>query len=603
MPRETYPDLRHRLTAELGENALRSYTPTTTLRHDAVFRRRHTPSVITLGQDLEVFDRLGEGGTGVVEAATETTLGRRIAVKRAHRGDDARAVERLAHEAAITARLTHPGIVPVHRLFMDDHAGPVMVMPLLDGQSWQALIGKRTADVERAVRITIEVARALEHAHARGILHLDVKPQNVLIGPSDEVHLIDWGNALDLVRDPPRTQLRGTPAFMAPEMTEPETLPLTPRTDLYLLAGSLLSAITGRPPHLRRDILGSMHAAREEVVLPEHEQLDGELRTLLARALAVDPVQRPPSVAAFRSELQRYLADARAAELVENLRRDLAACASGDLQKRAAQAERAAAIVEVWPRFAPAVELRDALGMNVLAEALEAEDLRVAHRMAELVSDHPDLEPLAMALGQLESEMERATADRRALDAQLDLETGTRERRLIFVLTAAFLGLTYLTLFLQNPTARPNPPPVLLGVVLAQAGLVGGMIAWNRRALWSTWSSRQIVIGAATAFAGPLLNRIAAVLYDVDPTEVLRNDLLLITLALLPNARLDRSFLWSGLICLLAYGVALLEPGLTRFAINFGTLVATVVLVLTWEGAPDGPEGGIKRRRRRARRP
>lgn len=576
--------LRRRLTVELGED-LSGYTPTATLRGLSSERPPSTPRTVDrLGDDLDALAPIGEGGTGVVESARERSLRRQVAVKRPHQATDSTAVQHLVHEASLTARLAHPAIVPVHQLFHDEHAGPVMVMSLLEGQTWQERLEEGPPGIEATVAIAIEVARALEHAHERDILHLDLKPQNIFLGPNGAVHLIDWGNALDLANDPPRRTLRGTPAFMAPEMTEPERTPLGPATDVYLLGATLFAALVGRPPHLKHDLLGSMRAARDPVQLPE--DLPDDLRRVLKRALALTPADRYGSAAAFRTALQQLQADAKASALVGNLRRDLAAAGDAGLAERAALVDRAHAIVEVWPGYEPALELRDGLAQNVLAEALDADDLRIAHRMADRIGHLPEAAPLCVALEDLEAEMQRATEDRRTLEAQLELAPGAPERRRVFMGLAVLYGLVYSLLYLQRPGPELNPPLGLFGVVVALSVAIGGVVYWNRRALWSTWASRQAVLVIGMAFLGPLLNRTVGVLLDVPSPDIVRTDLLLVAVTLTTQARLDRVFLWAGLICFGSFAIASIDPDSTRLVSTLGTLAATSLLGWAWNGAP-----------------
>ena len=143
-------------------------------------------------------------------------------------------IEALLREAVITGALEHPNIVPVHMLGRDEDGHPVLVMKRIQGQLWSELLGK--ASLDRHLEILKDICNALHYAHSRGVVHLDLKTQNVLIGEFGEVSLLDWGIARRL-SDPAPGVMLGTPAYMASEMVSGEKL--TPLTDVYLLGSTL----------------------------------------------------------------------------------------------------------------------------------------------------------------------------------------------------------------------------------------------------------------------------------------------------------------------------------------------------------------------------
>jgi len=165
----------------------------------------------------------------------------------------------------------------------------------------------------------MSVCNAVSFAHRRGILHRDIKPDNVMIGVFGEVTLLDWGIAVGLEADPdgriPHFEaggsLVGTPAYMAPEMlTRSEQ---SERTDVYLLGAVLYELLAGHPPHRGRSRSEMLRAFQAPAPLPA--DTPPTLKALCLRSLAVDPAERPASAAAFRAALQCYL-DLRAVDAV-----------------------------------------------------------------------------------------------------------------------------------------------------------------------------------------------------------------------------------------------------------------------------------------------
>ena len=178
------------------------------------------------GPDLRLKEELGRGGMGVVNLAWQASLERDVAIKQVRRD----ASVGLLREARIMGALEHPNIIPVHALGLDRDGRPVMVMKRVSGVVLHELLADPThghwdkilaADpLSRKVRVLMEVCQALHFAHARGVLHRDVKPDNVMVCNFGEVYLLDWGVAAHLGEGGQLTTgaVVGTPAYMAPEM-------------------------------------------------------------------------------------------------------------------------------------------------------------------------------------------------------------------------------------------------------------------------------------------------------------------------------------------------------------------------------------------------
>jgi serine/threonine-protein kinase len=265
-----------------------------------------------------------------VHLGKQTALDREVAVKSLHRCEDVVAKQALLHEAWLTGSLEHPNIVPVYDLVLDEAEEPAVVMRRIDGTDWSQLIDDPSrvrqlfavSDVlEWHMRVLMQVCNAIHFAHSRGVIHRDIKPDNVMIGSFGEVYVVDWGIAV--AKEGPLTELlaafpapihAGTAAYLAPEMLTGKLENISPRTDVYLLGASLYHCVTGRPPHpgkTRRQALD--HANGGEIEFPS--DMSSELEEVLRRSLATDPEERYASAEEMRDALQSVLEHRSSAKL------------------------------------------------------------------------------------------------------------------------------------------------------------------------------------------------------------------------------------------------------------------------------------------------
>jgi hypothetical protein len=583
---ETLGDrLRSRITRELGPDAM-LYSPTQTLREGARLEestRRPAPTLDA--EDLTVLRRIGRGGSGVVEAARQSSLGRDVALKRVHYPEDQRSVDTLLREAAVTARLNHPSIVPVHRLFEDPDLGPVIVMGLLDGRTWRHGTDAHTPEGRRAcIQVAIEVCFALEYAHSQSVLHLDVKPDNILLGSFGEVHLIDWGIAMDLLVEPIRTVLKGTPTYMAPEMLTPETTPLTVRTDVYLLAGSLLEVLTGRPPHTATSLLEAMVAAAEPVHIPA--SLPPSLAAVLRRALSVDPAARHASVADLRADLEDHLAQRDAERLLLQTQLawdDAADHPPGTCDYRQLLA-RLDAADDLRPGRPDVAAFRATLARAWLAEALALDDLASARLAADrLAPEDPRCAALLDELDARQNALQRAGAHLQHMERALDLAAHSRQRRNAFGALLAVLLVVQATLTLLDPRPTPPPPEQMLALAVGCSLVWAGIVVAFRATLRATYGSREAVHTMSLAAVGIVLHRAWAVHAGTDPVAIGQVDLLLYTLILASRANLHRVFRWATVWTAACFGLATWWPLGTRLLLTVGPVGVLTMLVFLWD--------------------
>ncbi len=269
----------------------------------------------TLGK-YQIIEELGRGGMGAVFRAVDPTLQRDVAIKvlAPHLAWDEECVRRFLREAHLAARLRHPGIVTIHDV---GHEGEwyYIVMQYLEGESLSKLLRDRgPLPPERLLPILEQLAAALDYVHQQGLVHRDVKPANVIVGPSGHVTLTDLGIAKALAesRITATGTTLGTPSYMAPEqITAGE---VGPWTDLYALGVIAYECLVGKPPFAGDTTPAVLHKVVYEDppdIAELRPDLPREVSVVLRRALAKGPTARFPSadllVRALRQALQGQL--------------------------------------------------------------------------------------------------------------------------------------------------------------------------------------------------------------------------------------------------------------------------------------------------------
>ncbi len=271
-----------------------------------------------LGGRYELLERLGEGGMSTVYKAFDHNLRRTVAVKviHPHLVDDEDFVRRFQSEARAVARLRHPNIVQVFD-FATEGELHYMVLEYIPGETLQQRLEHyreqgRGMPWRQAVRIVWAIADALAYAHRQGMIHRDIKPANILLRPSGEPVLTDFGLAR-LVDATTRTRtgvVLGTMAYMAPEQLRGQ--PIDHRADIYALGAVLFEALTGRRPY-DGDNIAEILGQHLRADIPDPRtwvpDLPPALSHLVQRALAKAPEQRFAQTDEFRDALQDLLAD------------------------------------------------------------------------------------------------------------------------------------------------------------------------------------------------------------------------------------------------------------------------------------------------------
>ncbi|MBL4845296.1 MAG: serine/threonine protein kinase [Planctomycetes bacterium] len=258
-------------------------------------------------EDYEIGRKLGAGGMAAVYAARHLPTGSERALKllRADAGDEL--VERFQREAeGMAAAARHPHVVGIHAA---GRSGVWLwiAMDLVEGGSLADRLTEGPLSIEDARRVTLGLARGLAHAHAVGVLHRDLKPDNVLLDEQGEALLVDFGLAR-LTWQHSLTQtgvLLGTPAYMAPEQAHGESV--DERADVYALGGILYHCLTGEAPYAAPTLLGLLDQVLNSPVPRARSlraEVPAELDALCAAALAKDAADRPPSAEVFAAALE-----------------------------------------------------------------------------------------------------------------------------------------------------------------------------------------------------------------------------------------------------------------------------------------------------------
>ena len=286
---------------------------------------------------------LGRGGVGRVVEAEDRLFGRHVALKLLLAREPA-SVRRFVAEARTTARLEHPNVVPVHDFGLLPDGAPCFAMKRVQGRALKAILQDLAANEPavraafgryRLLRILISVGQAAEFAHSRGVVHRDLKPDNIMVGDYGEVLVMDWGVAkvLAVAEEARATDLPavgahvtlagsiiGTPGYMAPEQARGENDRIDGRADVWSLGAMLYEILTGRRPFQSElSTLAVLVATSARDVPPARQaapdrEIPSDLEEICARALARDPAHRYLTAGAFCEDIELYLTGTRERE-------------------------------------------------------------------------------------------------------------------------------------------------------------------------------------------------------------------------------------------------------------------------------------------------
>ena len=265
--------------------------------------------------NYEILEQIGCGGMGVIYRARQRHSRRIVAVKRvlSYRADSHEALERFRREAQAVASLDHPNILPIYEVSESEDGLPFFSMKFAENGSLQENAPSLRNAPRTCVQLMAKVARAVEYAHSRGVLHRDIKPGNILLNDRSEPLISDFGLAklLDGNNDLTRSLTTfGTAGFIAPEQAGHAAVDFTPVADVYSLGAVLFNVLAGRPPFLGPNPVSVIRQA-SETQAPKLRSLapslDRDLETICARCLERDPKARYQCAGDLAADLERWL--------------------------------------------------------------------------------------------------------------------------------------------------------------------------------------------------------------------------------------------------------------------------------------------------------
>lgn len=281
--------------------------------------------------DYEILEEIARGGMGVVYRARQVSLNREVALKMILAGqqDAEQSLRRFRLEAEAVARLDHPNIVPIYEVGEID-GQPYFTMKFVEGGSLRTRLDEfelpsagpekhlsRSALAKKSavlVELMAAVARAVHHAHERGILHRDLKPANILLDRQNHPMVTDFGLAKRVEESPDLTRslvVVGTATYMAPEQAQADKKMLTTTADIYSLGAILYHLLTGRPPFVGDSLMSTLIKVVEEEPIPpalRNPNVPADLEMICLKALTKQPEHRYSTALAMAEDLDRWRA-------------------------------------------------------------------------------------------------------------------------------------------------------------------------------------------------------------------------------------------------------------------------------------------------------
>lgn len=555
---------------------------------------------------------LGEGGMGIVRSARQADLGRSVAVKtlREELASD-EATGAMLREAWVTGSLEHPNIVPVYYVDADEHGRPLIVLKRIEGTVWSSLIGDGDAVHKEAavddllawnLAVFEKVINAVRYAHKRGVVHRDLKPDNIMVGEFGEVYVLDWGIAVSLVDDGETLlplasqidQMAGTPAFMAPEMLGEA---VDERTDVYLLGAILYQIIADVPPHAGLTIEQVVASIRSSS--PSFPpSAPAELCAVCRKAMAARPEDRYASAEELGRAIREFIAHRGSLQLLhraqahlETLRhRIMADAASDELHELLGECRYGfQSSLEVWTENREAqAGLCEAVELVAELELHRGDPRIAASILREIATPNPILiarvKEATDALDESEQRMAR-------IGQQLDRGLGKRTRVLVLALLGTiWIGLELWAQLTGNVDRYASHNTMLIGSLLSLIAL-GAIVLGARETLTSTVINRQLGGALFTLLATQSLVSAVAPALDMTPTQAQIVWMLIWTVvATMVTVTIERRMVPLAAMAAICFVIASVSTPHRIYAMMVVT--ATMVLnalVIWW---PDSPQDG-----------
>lgn len=278
---------------------------------------------------------IARGGMGVIFEGYQNNLQREIAIKKLIKTfkDKQDKKDMFLSESMTTAYLDHPNIVPVYDLEQQNDEIH-LAMKLIKGVSWSQDL--RKYELEKNLQILLQVCNAVAFAHSKGIIHCDLKPENVMIGQFGEITVMDWGVSVSMEKSsvaPYRQEITtpmGTPVYFSPELANGQGSKIGPWTDVYLLGAILCEILTGHPPHQAQTVFMTFCSAAEGRIPKFPDTAPQKLIDICCKALNPAKYKRYPSVLSFQRDIEDYLQHSKSILLSEQAQKNIENCKISD---------------------------------------------------------------------------------------------------------------------------------------------------------------------------------------------------------------------------------------------------------------------------------
>jgi|GEM_PF-3591208 len=578
------------------------------------------PAPHLAGKPFVQGERIGEGAAGVIHSATQTSLGREVALKTLRKedpeGTHGMALER---EARVMASLGHPAIPPIHLLDRDDKGGPRVAMLRVRGRPWRSYVGLEgelecpdpTADpLEWHLRILMRICAATHYAHERGILHRDIKLSNAMIGEDGHAYLLDWGLARSLRGDDElglplaetEQDVVGTPGYLPAELAEAGDV--DERTDVYLLGSCLHTLLTGKLRHPGRTTITRLISAHNgrPPILPD--TVPAGLGDIVRRATALKKDDRHASAEELRADIGRFLRQRGSHTLLQAAEDALVRVEELVQQTNlptGTEADRGIALLmgEVafgfrqagreWPHNPKIPSGMRRLSLARTKRALDVGDIRQARRLL----DEVDLPPtdLLTRLRKAEAAEKTRIDERRELRhlrARADEFGGHAERAQALLGLGAAGGIGYAALGFLDGRLLDVGHLTMVGVDLAYGAAVLGVQMTLFREMPPTDVNVRLLRALWVAFVGPLLLWPFALALQVPfAASMVLLQLLLFLVGAMTAAVVDFRLLPATTAFAVSAALSVLWPGAALQFTGLAIAAALTGAVALWPKAPE----------------
>jgi serine/threonine protein kinase len=557
------------------------------------------------GAPIDVGATIAEGGMGIIKVAEQAALGRTVVVKTLRADFADQAAEHVLREAWATGALEHPNIVPVHDIRIDEAGSPMIVLKRIEGRTWSAFL-RSSALVERSfgppsvldwhTEILRQVTQAIRFAHSRGILHRDLKPDNVMIGSFGEVYLVDWGIAMSLpsagdsrlpeAKD--ATEIAGTPCYMAPEMLGDAAL--DEKTDVYLLGAILFEILAGRPPHSTgslRDLMDDIRASSPRFPADACPLLSA----ICKRAMSATPAKRYASATDFANaltEVRKHRESAAMAEVASEQRVRLQALLEQEAPNRHEVYGLFGALrlgfreaLRTWPGNEEAKRNLDRAVVALIEYELNERNPQAAQALyKDLELPHADLqERISSALDTQAAEQVELESFRK--DSNLALGQRTR-----FVVMLMLGGLWTMSPIVRYLLLQRGTLMTYTGLLIGTGGFLAITFAiwfWARESLRKTQFNRRFSRSMLIVFPAQFV-LLLGLMWMAIPIAWSAALMLFLWMVMIANVvmTIDHRF-WPALVSyLVAFLVAARFPEQRYFALAAGNFALTCTAIYLW---------------------